>query len=128
MQTVVRISYQNFADLHENQIYSIAVWKDHAIVYAIAYAILNSMKNLRFDKEGYFHVLVFYGLFYKRNRKHFSCVTCKRYSSRNTGRTLRAHVPNSISHSPVLWFIPRRRSLLNVPFFSNATLIYISIQ
>ena len=24
-----------------------------------------------FGKEGYFHVLLFYGLFYKRNRKHF---------------------------------------------------------
>ena len=35
------------------------------------HAITNSMENLRFDKEGYFHVLVFYGLFYKRNRKHF---------------------------------------------------------
>ena len=40
-------------------------------LYAIAYAITKSMENLRFDKEGYFHVLVFYGLFYKRNRKHF---------------------------------------------------------
>ena len=40
--------------------------------YIIAYAITNSMENLRFDKEDYFHVLVFYGLFYKRNRKHFS--------------------------------------------------------
>ena len=35
------------------------------------YAIMNSMENLRFDKEEYFHVLVFYRLFYKRNRKHF---------------------------------------------------------
>ena len=34
------------------------------------YAILNGMENLHFDKEGYFHVLVFYGLFYERNRKH----------------------------------------------------------
>ena len=33
------------------------------------YAVTNSMENLRFDKEGYFHVLVFYGLFYKRNFK-----------------------------------------------------------
>ena len=40
-------------------------------LYAIAYDITNSMENLRFDKEGYFHVLVFYELFYKRNRKHF---------------------------------------------------------
>ena len=36
-------------------------------LYAIVYAIKGSMENLRFDKEGY-------GLFYKRNRKHFSCV------------------------------------------------------
>ena len=43
-------------------------------LYAIAYAIMNSMENLRFDKDGYFHVLVFYGLFYKRNRKHFPSV------------------------------------------------------
>ena len=43
-------------------------------LYAIAYAILDSMENLRFDKEGYFHVLVFYGLFYERNRKHFFLV------------------------------------------------------
>ena len=31
------------------------------------YAILNSMENLRFDNESYFHVLDFYALFYKRN-------------------------------------------------------------
>ena len=31
------------------------------------YAILNDTENLRFDEEGCFHVLVFYGLFYKRN-------------------------------------------------------------
>ena len=40
-------------------------------LYAIAYAILNSMENLHFDKEGYFHVLVFYGLFYKTNRNTY---------------------------------------------------------
>ena len=39
-------------------------------LYAIAYAILNSIENLRSDKEGYFYVLVFYRLFIKRNRKH----------------------------------------------------------
>ena len=34
------------------------------------------MENLRFGKEDYFHVLVFYaGYFqYKRNRKYFHCV------------------------------------------------------
>ena len=35
---------------------------------------MNSMENLRFDKEDYFHVLVFDGLFFKRNRKHFFSV------------------------------------------------------
>ena len=39
------------------------------VLYAIAYAIMNGMENLRFE-EDYFRVLVFYGLFYKRNRKH----------------------------------------------------------
>ena len=29
------------------------------------------MEILRFDKEAYFHGLVFYALFYKRNTKHF---------------------------------------------------------
>ena len=29
-------------------------------LYAIAYAITNSMENSRFDKEDYFNVLVFY--------------------------------------------------------------------
>ena len=29
-------------------------------LYAIAYAIMNSMENLRCDKEDYLHVLVFY--------------------------------------------------------------------
>ena len=33
--------------------------------FAPLYAILNGTENLRFDKESYFHVLVFYGLFYK---------------------------------------------------------------
>ena len=28
--------------------------------YAIAYDFMNSMENLGFDKEDYFHVLVFY--------------------------------------------------------------------
>ena len=40
-------------------------------LYAIAYAILNGMENLRFRKEGYFHVLVFYGLFLERIIKLF---------------------------------------------------------
>ena len=30
------------------------------LLYAIAYAIMNSMENLRFDKEDYFHVSVHY--------------------------------------------------------------------
>ena len=31
------------------------------LLYAIAYAIMNSMENLRFDKQGYFLILVFCG-------------------------------------------------------------------
>ena len=44
-------------------------------IHEKVHAITNSMENLRFDTEGHFHrVLLFYGLFYKRNRKHFSRV------------------------------------------------------
>ena len=53
-------------------------------LYAIEYAILNGTDNLRFDKEGYFHVLVFYGLFYKSNRKHFFCVPIRYRKTRES--------------------------------------------
>ena len=55
-------------------------------LYAIVYPILNGADNLHFDKEGYFHILVFYGLFYKRNRKHFFFRVPIRY--RNTRESL----------------------------------------
>ena len=35
------------------------------------YTPVNSMENLRFDKKGYFYVLVFYWLWYERNRNNF---------------------------------------------------------
>ena len=39
------------------------------------YAIMNSMENLRFDKEDYFHVLVFYtGYFTRESENIFSRV------------------------------------------------------
>ena len=42
-------------------------------LYAIAYAIMNGTENLRFDKEDYFHVLVFYtGYFIKEIENIFS--------------------------------------------------------
>ena len=41
-------------------------------LYVIAYAILNGTENLRFDKEDYFHVLVFYtGYFIKEIENFF---------------------------------------------------------
>ena len=44
-------------------------------LYVIAYAILNSMENLRFSKEDYFHVLVFNtGYFIKEIENIFSRV------------------------------------------------------
>ena len=56
-------------------------------LYAIAYAIMNSMDNLRFGKEDYFHVLVFYrGYFIKEIENILSCVPI-RY--RNTCGSLR---------------------------------------
>ena len=56
-------------------------------LYAIAYAILNGSENLRFGK-GYLHVLVFYGLFYKRNRNIFINTGTVRYTYRNTRESL----------------------------------------
>ena len=39
------------------------------------HAIMNSMENLHFGKEDYFHVLVFYrGYFVKEIENIFSCV------------------------------------------------------
>ena len=46
------------------------VWKtrkDHAI----AYAIMNTLENLRFDKESYFHVQVFYQFIFSRVPIHY---------------------------------------------------------
>ena len=80
-------------------------------LYAISYAIMNSMENLHFDKEGYFHVLVFYGLFYKRNRKHFFPCSIRYRNTRGSLEKLEivwkhsrygARVPTSISRSPKL--------------------------
>ena len=50
---------------------SITVWKSSRHYMPSHTAILTGTENLRFDKEDYFHFLVFFGLFYKRNRKLF---------------------------------------------------------
>ena len=69
-----------------------------APLYAIAYAIMNSMENLRFDKEDYFHVLVQYTGYFTK-----VISPCLHTSYRNTRETLlRARVPTSISRSPKL--------------------------
>ena len=47
---------------------------------------MNSMENLHFDKEDYFHVLVFYtGYFIKEMENIFSVFT---YSYRNTSENI----------------------------------------
>ena len=70
-------------------------------LYAIAYAITNSMENLRFDKEGYFHVLVFYtGCFIKEIENIFSRVPIH---YRNTRGSL-GELEIAWKHSPYrLW-------------------------
>ena len=81
-------------------------------LYAITYAIINSMENLRFDKEGYFQISTRY--FIKEIENIFPGVPI-RYRlyviySWNFGRAqnsvetlvLRARVPTSISRSPKL--------------------------
>ena len=40
------------------------------VKHGIAYAIMNSMKNLRFDKEDNFHVLVFYKGYFKKETEN----------------------------------------------------------
>ena len=69
---------------------------------------MTSMENLRFAKEGYLQVLVFYGLFYKGNRKHFSPRVPIRY--RNTRESLGEpkiawKFRTSISRSPNLTLV-----------------------
>ena len=73
------------------------VWKTWPL-----YGIFNIMENLRFDKESYLHDLVFYGLFYKRNRKHFFRVP-KRY--RNTRGSLE-ELEIASKHSPYVLVFP----------------------
>ena len=86
-------------------------------LYAIAYAIMNSMENLRFGKEGYFHVLVFYTGYFIKEIENPCSHTLQKHS-RKFGRTrrknirgslgeldvktlaLRVRVPTSISRSP----------------------------
>ena len=72
-------------------------------LYAIAYAIMNGMENLRFDKEDYFHVLVFYTGYFIKEIENISPRVPVRY--RNTresfGRT-RNSVPTAISRFPKL--------------------------
>ena len=57
-----------------------------APVYAIAYAIMNSMENLRFDKESYFHVLFFYTGYFIKEIENISPRVPIRY--RNTRGSL----------------------------------------
>ena len=66
-------------------------------LYAIAYVILNSMENLRFDKEGYFHVLVFYTGYFIKEIENISPRVYIRY--RNTRGSL-GELEIASKHSP----------------------------
>ena len=58
-------------------------------LYAIAYAIVNSMEKTRFDKEGYFHVLVFCtGYFINEMENTFSRLPIRYRSTRESLREL----------------------------------------
>ena len=62
------------------------------------YAIVNCMENLRFDKEDYFHILVFYtGYFMNEKENIFSRVVPIRY--RNTRESL-GELEIAWKHSP----------------------------
>ena len=62
------------------------------LLYAIAYVILNGTENLRFDKDGYFDAVIFYGLFYKGNRKHFLRVPIRYGNTWKFERKLRGNI------------------------------------
>ena len=69
-------------------------------LYAIAYAITNSMENLRFDKEGYFHVLVFYtGYFIKEIENTRGSLGELEIAWKHSPYRLWVRVPTSISRS-----------------------------
>ena len=55
-------------------------------LYAIADATMNSTENLRFDKEDYVHVLVFYTGYFIKDRKYF--FPCLHIRYRNTSGSL----------------------------------------
>ena len=79
-------------------------------LYVIAYVITNSMENLRFDKEDYFHVLVFYTGYFIKEIENISPVfpyvietlveVWENPKLRGNTRAIQARVPNSISLSP----------------------------
>ena len=69
------------------------------------YAIMNSTDNLRFGKEDYFHVLVFYTGYFIKEIENISPHVPIRY--RNTSESLEEleiawNVPTSVSRSPKL--------------------------
>ena len=74
---------------------------------------MNIIENLHFDKEGYFPVLVFYALFYKRNRKHVFRI---RIRYRNTRGSL-GELEIAWKHSPCRLVFPLQ--LLVLPNFHS---------
>ena len=87
--------------------------KDHAI-----YAITNSMENLHVDKEGYFNVLVFYGLFYERSRNHLYSRVPIRY--RNALGSL-GELEITLKHSPCRLVFP-------LQFYRSPKLQFVFLQ
>ena len=54
-------------------------------LYAVAYAIMNSIEKLRFGKLGYFHVLVFYtSYFINKIENNFSRVPIRYRNTRGS--------------------------------------------
>ena len=73
-------------------------------LYAIAYAIMNSMENLRFGKEGYFHVLVFYTGYFIKEIENPCSHTLQKHS-RKFGRTRRKNIRGSLGELDVKTFV-----------------------
>ena len=82
------------------------------------YAIMNSMENLRFDKEGYFHVLVFYTGYFIKEIENISPRVPIRY--RNTRGSL-GELEIAWKHSPYVLVFP----LLYISRFPKLSLVFL---
>ena len=67
----------------KSSVSTVTVWQTWKDDHTITHAIVNSMENLRFGKEDYFHVL-YSGYFIKEIENIFSCVPIRYRNTRGS--------------------------------------------